>query len=106
MSHIASVPAGQRTPQEHKKTSRFAEFGCTFCHTTAAGKMAMTGVGKMRLGEPASGVCRHREDVSRSALTVVWRLSLSIELTSDARRSPSARAVWNSNRRDGDNSMR
>lgn len=45
VSHITSVPAGQRTPQQQKKTSRFAEFGCTFCHTTASGKMAMSGVG-------------------------------------------------------------
>jgi hypothetical protein len=45
VTHIASVPVDQRTPQQQKKTSRFAEFGCTFCHTMAAGKMAMTGVG-------------------------------------------------------------
>jgi hypothetical protein len=31
--------------EQQKKTSRFAEFGCTFCHTMAAGKMVMTGVG-------------------------------------------------------------
>lgn len=45
VAHIASVPVDQRTPQQQKKTGRFAEFGCTFCHTMAAGKMAMTGVG-------------------------------------------------------------
>jgi parallel beta-helix repeat protein len=45
VSHIASVPIDQRTPQQQKKTSRFAEFGCTFCHKVAAGKVAMTGMG-------------------------------------------------------------
>ena len=45
VTHIASVPVDQRTLQQQKKTGRFAEFGCTFCHTMAAGKMAMTGVG-------------------------------------------------------------
>ena len=45
VTHIASVPVGQRTPQQQEKTSRFAEFGCTFCQTVAAGKLAMTGVG-------------------------------------------------------------
>jgi hypothetical protein len=45
VSHIASVPVDQRTPQQQKKTNRFAEFGCTFCHKVAAGKVAMTGMG-------------------------------------------------------------
>jgi parallel beta-helix repeat protein len=45
VSHIASVPVDQRTPQQQKKTSRFAEFGCTLCHKVAAGKVAMTGMG-------------------------------------------------------------
>jgi hypothetical protein len=45
VTHIASVPVDQRTPQQQKKTGRFTEFGCTFCHTMADGKMAMTGAG-------------------------------------------------------------
>ena len=45
VSHFAPVPVDQRTPQQRKKTSRFAEFGCTSCHKITAGKMAMTGMG-------------------------------------------------------------
>ena len=45
VSHIAQVPAGQRSSQQQKKTARFDEYGCTFCHTVAAGKMAMTDLG-------------------------------------------------------------
>jgi hypothetical protein len=45
VAHIASVAIDQRTPQQQKKMSRFVEFGCTYCHTMAAGKMVMTGVG-------------------------------------------------------------
>jgi parallel beta-helix repeat protein len=45
VSHIAQVPAEQRSSQQQKKVARFDEYGCTFCHRVGAGKMAMTDLG-------------------------------------------------------------
>src|SRR5262249_26293304 len=45
VSHIAQVPVDRRSPQQLKKIARFDEFGCTFCHKIAPGKMTMTDVG-------------------------------------------------------------
>jgi hypothetical protein len=46
VSHIAQVPADQRSPQQQRKLGRFNEFGCTICHKVEANSMAMTQVGK------------------------------------------------------------
>jgi hypothetical protein len=45
MTVIASVLNSQRSVVQQHKAARFEEFGCTFCHKLAPGKMAMTEAG-------------------------------------------------------------
>jgi cytochrome c551/c552 len=54
MNLIAQVSNDQRTPDQRIKAARFEDFGCTFCHRIAPGKMGLTEVGaklsQMHLG--------------------------------------------------------
>ena len=45
VSAIAQVPTDKRTPSQKQKAARFAEFGCTACHTVGATKMQLTALG-------------------------------------------------------------
>ena len=45
MNGIVSVPDQRRSAQQRQRAARFQDFGCTFCHQAAGGKLGLTQVG-------------------------------------------------------------
>jgi cytochrome c551/c552 len=45
MNLIAQVPDSRRSADQRQKAARFEQFGCTFCHKIAPGKLGLTDVG-------------------------------------------------------------